>query len=85
MNFGDDLNRWMWKRFLPENFWDEGDGCLFLGIGTVLGGGLPVADRYIVFSSGAGYGPLPPGFGSPAWHVVCVRGPLTAKVLGLPA
>jgi len=85
MNFGDDLNRWMWERFLPKDFWDERDGCLFLGIGTVLGSGLPVADRYIVFSSGVGYGPLPPTFGSPAWHVVCVRGPLTAKVLGLPA
>jgi succinoglycan biosynthesis protein ExoV len=84
MNFGDDLNRWMWERFLP-NLLDEEDGTLFVGIGTVLGSGLPAADRYIVFSSGVGYGPLPPTFGSPAWHAVCVRGPLTAKVLGLPA
>jgi succinoglycan biosynthesis protein ExoV len=83
-NFGDDLNRWMWQRFLPTELQEE-DGSLFLGIGTVLGSGLPAADRYVVFSSGVGYGPLPPDFGSPAWNVVCVRGPLTAEVLGLPA
>jgi succinoglycan biosynthesis protein ExoV len=82
-NFGDDLNRWMWERFLP-NLLHEQDGSLFLGIGTVLGSGLPLAERYIVFTSGVGYGPLPPTFGSPAWQVVCVRGPLTAKALGLP-
>src|SRR5690606_33926967 len=36
-----------------------------------------------VFSSGAGYGPPPAGFGGARWNVVCVRGPLSADVLGL--
>jgi succinoglycan biosynthesis protein ExoV len=80
-NFGDDLNRWLWPRLMPDLM--EEDGTLFCGIGTILGRGLPAAKRYIVFSSGVGYGPPPEGFGGPAWNVVCVRGPLTTRVLGL--
>jgi succinoglycan biosynthesis protein ExoV len=82
-NFGDDLNRWLWPRLLPELMGTD-DGTLFCGIGTILNSGLPPAKRYIVFSSGVGYGPPPEGFGGPAWNVVCVRGPLTARILGLP-
>jgi succinoglycan biosynthesis protein ExoV len=83
-NFGDDLNRWLWPRLLPglvgrDNF------TLFCGIGTILGRGLPAARRHVVFSSGVGYGPPPEGFGGDDWDVVCVRGPLTARVLGLPS
>ncbi len=82
-NFGDDLNRWLWPRLLPEAMSGPDDGVLFLGIGTVIGPGLPDATHYVVFSSGAGYGPPPKSFGGPSWTLVCVRGPLTARVLGL--
>jgi succinoglycan biosynthesis protein ExoV len=83
-NFGDDINRWLWARLLPEMTWED-DGTLFCGIGTILGRGLPLAERYIVFSSGVGYGPPTEGFGGPNWDVICVRGPLTARALGLPS
>ena len=82
-NFGDDLNRWIWKRFLPEEMWED-DGILFCGIGTVIGRGLPPARRYITFSSGTGYGRPPKDFAT-KWTVICVRGPLSARVLNLPA
>ena len=81
-NFGDDLNRWLWKRFLPDPWWGD-DGVLFCGIGTVLGRALPPAKHYIAFSCGAGYDPLPKDLAT-KWTIVCVRGPLTARVLGLP-
>ena len=83
-NFGDDLNRWLWPRLLPEQMNGQDDGVVFLGIGTVIGPGLPDAEHYVVFSCGAGYGPPPPDFGGPKWTLVCIRGPLTARVLGLP-
>lgn len=82
-NFGDDLNRWLWPRLLPEQMQQQ-DDILFCGIGTILGKGLPAAGHYVVFSSGAGYGPPTPGFGGDKWSIVCVRGPLTAQVLNLP-
>jgi succinoglycan biosynthesis protein ExoV len=92
-NFGDDLNSWLWPRVLPDVFVssgsdvpdDAGSDVLFLGIGTVIVKELPDAPRYVCFSSGAGYGGPHPTFGTERWTTVCVRGPLTAKVLGLPA
>ena len=84
-NFGDDLNRWMWKRLL--NFpLDVEDGTLLLGIGTVITRSLiPKAKRYIVLSSGVGYDAPPEDFGGPKWEILSVRGPLTASLLNLPA
>jgi succinoglycan biosynthesis protein ExoV len=81
-NFGDDLNRWLWPRLLP-GLWREDDGTVFSGVGTIITRAMPNADRWIVFGSGAGYGPPPSGFGGPAWHIIAVRGPLSARVLGL--
>ena len=84
-NFGDDLNRWLWPRLLGR-FPEEDDGVYFAGIGTVISKGmLPPNKRYIVLGSGVGYDILPDDFGSSAWKVLAVRGPLTARVLGLPA
>lgn len=82
-NFGDDINEWLWPRLVPD-WWTERDDFHFCGIGTLIDATMPAASRWIVFSSGAGYGPLPRGFGGPEWTISCVRGPLTAKVLGLP-
>ena len=80
-NFGDDLNAELWPRLLPGVF-DERGSEGFLGIGTILGMKLPACDPLHVFSSGAGYLRLDD------WHagkkVWCVRGPLTARLLGCP-
>lgn len=81
-NFGDDLNEWLWERLLPGR-WDEADDTCLCAIGTLIGPAMPDARRWIVFSSGAGYGPPPPDFAGPRWRIACVRGPLTARVLGL--
>ncbi len=82
-NFGDSLNTWLWERLLPGR-WDPDDGVLFSGIGTLIHRVMPRARRWIVFTSGAGYGPAPADFGGKGWEVVAVRGPLTAQVLRLP-
>lgn len=82
-NFGDDLNAWLWKDLQPGLF-DEDEGVRFAGIGTILSSSMPHADRWVVFSSGVGYGRLPYDFGGAGWDIKCVRGPLTARILGLP-
>jgi succinoglycan biosynthesis protein ExoV len=81
-NFGDDLNPWLWDRLLP-GFFDGVPDSLFLGIGTIIRHGLPEHARKIVFGAGMGYGD-PPVL-DPTWEFHCVRGPMTAARLGLPA
>ena len=81
-NFGDDLNEWVWEALAP-GLWDERSPVHFSGIGTIIGPTMPSAPSWVVFSSGAGYGPAPEDFGGVGWELSCVRGPLTAKVLGL--
>ena len=83
-NFGDDVNAWLWNRFIPEAFQDENDGVTFSGIGTIIGPRMHDEGRWIVFGSGIGYGPPPPSFGGTDWRIPCVRGPLTTRMLGLP-
>jgi succinoglycan biosynthesis protein ExoV len=81
-NFGDELNRSIWPRLLPGAF-EHDDGTQFVGIGTLLNDRLPDAPRTIVFGAGVGYyGPPRP---SDRWSIYCVRGPLSAHALGLPA
>jgi len=85
-NFGDDLNRWLWPRLLP-GLLDDDPQTTLVGIGTLLnerlGEETPHAQQRLIFSTGAGYGSgsYRPG---PCDRVYCVRGPLTAQVLGLP-
>ncbi len=81
-NFGDDLNAWFWPEMLGDAISTD-DNVLFAGIGSVLGADLPVADRTVVLGAGAGYSPLPSGFGGPSWTIYGVRGPLTAAFCGL--
>jgi succinoglycan biosynthesis protein ExoV len=81
-NFGDELNSLLWPRLLPD-FFDRNAGELFLGIGSVLD------DRHdraaVKLVAGAGYGgyeariPL-----NETWIVHWVRGPRSARHLGLP-
>ncbi len=81
-NFGDELNRVLWPRLVPDMF-DEGDCDGFLGIGTIIGMPTPDCDRLHIFSSGVGYNNLS------EWNVArriwCVRGPLTARLLATGA
>ncbi len=81
-NFGDELNGLLWPRLLP-NYFDDDATVLFLGIGSVLDARHPVGVVKLV--AGAGYG----GYEStPAldarWAIHWVRGPRTARILGLP-
>jgi succinoglycan biosynthesis protein ExoV len=83
-NFGDAINAWIWERLLPGCL-DDDERVRLSGIGSVLNGRMPRAQRWVVFTSGVGYPPLPYGFGSEIWKVIAVRGPLSAAALGLPA
>ena len=87
LNFGDDLNEWLWPKLIPECLHPD-DGWVFLGIGTVLTERrnsriLQRARGVAVLSSGSwsdGTCPLP----DERWHVYGVRGPETARRMGLP-
>ena len=86
-NFGDELNPWLWPRLLP-NF-DNSPKNVFIGIGTVLNDVTPAwvdkADNVIFFSTGVGYGRSLRIKKQPNWRIYCVRGPLSARRLKLPA
>lgn len=81
-NFGDDLNAWLWPRLIPDLL-DDDDGTLFVAIGSILDRRIPQEPQKIVFGTGVGYGLLP--VLGERWQIWCVRGPLTARALGLPA
>lgn len=84
-NFGDKLNNFIFQKYLPY-FFDDEEEELFLGIGTILGL-KKSSSRKIVFSSGVSdimkstYGSIP--IIDNSYDIICVRGPLTAKVLNL--
>lgn len=84
-NFGDDLNRLIWMRLVPDLL-DDDETVTFVAIGSILNHWLPTrtsgARKRLIFSSGVGYGnPLRL---DESYKVYCVRGPLSAKSLGLP-
>lgn len=80
-NFGDELNPWLWQQLLPGVF-DEDESTIFVGIGTLLNTSLPKAHQTIVFGAGVGYCSGPPKVND-SWKIYCVRGPLSANVLGI--
>ncbi len=84
-NLGDDLNAWLWQKLIPDQL-DDDERTAFVGIGTLLNDQLavntPNAKRWVIFSTGVGYFDAPPTI-RPADRVYCVRGPLSAKALGL--
>ncbi len=80
-NFGDELSQWLMPRVFPNLFDDEADP-LFLGIGSILYDFFPKSARKVVFGSGfGGYTKLPEI--DENWHIYCVRGPVTARMLNL--
>jgi succinoglycan biosynthesis protein ExoV len=82
-NFGDELSGWLMPRVFPHLF-DDDPETIFLGIGSILFDSFPEAARKIVFGSGyGGYTRLPKI--DERWQIYCVRGPLTAQALNLPA
>lgn len=84
-NFGDDLNPWMWPKILP-GFFDQDESTAFLGIGSIIGEReFDKSVKKIVFGSAfvPEYHDKPDITGSD-WNIYFVRGPRTAKLLGLP-
>ncbi|MBK6266521.1 polysaccharide pyruvyl transferase family protein [Marivirga sp. S37H4] len=80
-NFGDALNPYIFKHFLP-NFFDKESDFSFVGIGSILGlRQVQEAKRKIIFSSGFAYGSIPKIDSS--YDIFCVRGPMTCDVLNI--
>jgi hypothetical protein len=82
-NFGDELNLYVWPALLPAGFLDEDEDELFVGIGSIIGDHLPAhARKYVMGSGYAGYMGLPDVHDG-SWDIRFVRGPNTAKTLGI--
>jgi succinoglycan biosynthesis protein ExoV len=87
-NFGDQLNPLIFDHYLPGYFQND-NGYVLMGIGSILGFHDKYPGKKVVFSSGydAGipstYGVLPEDKSS--FDFICVRGPKTAALLGLEA
>jgi len=86
-NFGDDLNEWLWDRLLPGwRDWDQ--GTTLVGVGTILNvNHFPPErpGRFLVVGSGVGNGPPPDISDGLRWDIQCLRGPRSARALGLDA
>lgn len=82
-NFGDELSSWLMPKVFPDLL-DDDERVLLLGVGSILVDSFSSDVLKVVFGSGyGGYSNAPEIDNS--WDVVCVRGPLTAKRLGLHA
>lgn len=82
-NFGDEINASMWDQLLPQGLLDDGEDELFLGIGSILWDYLPKSPRKIVAGSGFGGYTAAPDVHDGKWEILWVRGPETARVLGI--
>lgn len=81
-NFGDMLNKYIWPHYFGE-YLNRDDGILLFGIGTLLGFKPNFNGEIIVFGSGSGYFQDIQHIKSNNHIISFVRGPLTAKRLGL--
>lgn len=86
-NFGDDLNAWIWDALLP-GWQDWDDDVTLIGVGTLLNEDRLAAfrdRRILVIGSGVGYGTRQPHLPlASGWDIRALRGPLSARALGLP-
>ena len=83
-NFGDELNDYLWPRFIRTPLESEpGSDDVLVGIGTLLNERLPAHGTLHVLGTGYGYGDLPTEDAMRRSKVHFVRGPITAKALGL--
>jgi succinoglycan biosynthesis protein ExoV len=82
-NFGDVLNKHVWPRYFGP-LMERNDDVLLFGIGTLLGDEIEHEGRVIVCGSGCGYRPNTRSAVQARWNVFFVRGPISAKLLGLP-
>lgn len=80
-NFGDDLNGDLWPSLVPDYF-NAAAETGFVGIGTIIGMPVTGIQRLHVFSSGAGYD-RPEAWRDLEVTYECVRGPVSARLLGL--
>ena len=83
-NFGDDLNPWMWSRLLPNDFFDNDEQELFVGIGSILDKRLSNDAKKIVFGSGYGGYAEAVDVRSENWDIKFVRGPRTEDAVFAP-
>lgn len=85
-NFGDDLNGWLWYRHLDTPF-PCYDDMVLVGVGTILADrvrkAFPRPRHWATLGAGVGYDDPMQHVGSDNWITALVRGPLSAKVLGI--
>lgn len=81
LNFGDRLNEFVWPNYIEDKINDD-DEDLLVGIGSLLNHRLPAKAVKYILGSGVGHGDLPTV--DETWRVAWVRGPLSAKTLGMP-
>ena len=84
-NFGDDLNPFLLGQLFSSSVLASKEVCI-LGVGSILNRrNAELVGSYrnkVVFSSGAGYGEFATDLDD-SWEFACVRGPHTAKAMGL--
>jgi len=80
-NFGDRLNFLVFPKLLGPIF-DQDKRLVLLGIGTVIGARVPAGRHQIILGAGTGYQRRRPSLAGRT--VYTVRGPGTARLLGLP-
>lgn len=88
-NVGDDFSPWLFEKLLGSALRKDGKAQLF-GVGSILtqsfADSIPTPNApKVVFGSGTRGPNEGPDTSGPDWKVYCVRGPLTATALGLPA
>lgn len=77
------MNSWLWVELIPDLLAKE-DDIRLIGIGSLLARDLDlVIGRKLVFGTGSGYSNPPSPEQAAGWDIRCVRGPLTAHLLGL--
>lgn len=82
-NFGDELNKYLWKNLIEPGFLDEDESTLFIGVGSILWDHYPLDAKKIVMGSGYGGYTKIPNVNDGSWDIAFVRGPRTAQLLNI--